>query len=261
MNATQDPDDLLIVDQLLADLDADEADDLRPLLDELRAVAHEGPVPPNRALAALLVDEGDVAGMPTAALPTAPVSAVTSPAAAALLGHTADETADVIDLSRQRERRAARRRRPLAAAVIIAAAALGTAAVGVADSSLRGGLGGGVETIIGTVTGQQNGSPAPARTAPAAPAAGTPAVPPSPEVQLTTPAATSAARPTATASPTQTTTAPSAIQPNLAPSVPAVPLPPGVEPSALPSAPADSLLPKVPSLPLPTSPDLLPGTR
>ncbi|WP_430297044.1 hypothetical protein [Sinomonas sp. B1-1] len=260
MNATQDPDDLLIVDQLLADLAADEAEDLRPLLDELRAVAHEGPVQPNRALAALLVDEGDLAGAPTAALPTAPLSAVTSPAAAALLGHTADETADVVDLSRERERRAARRRRPVAAAVIIAAAALGTAAVGVADSSLRGGLGGGVGTIIGTVTGQQTESPAPERTAPAAPTAGTPAAPPSPEVQLTTPAATSAARPTETPSPTQTA-APSVIHPNLAPSVPTVPLPPGVEPSALPSAPADSLLPKVPLLPLPASPDLLPGTR
>uniref|UniRef100_UPI0039EE346F hypothetical protein n=1 Tax=Sinomonas sp. G460-2 TaxID=3393464 RepID=UPI0039EE346F len=71
MNPTPDPEDLLVIEQLLADTEPEDAEDLRPLLENLRSFAHAGPVEPSPAVAALLLPEpasGEPAAAPTEAL-------------------------------------------------------------------------------------------------------------------------------------------------------------------------------------------------
>ena len=217
MNATRDPNGPAAVDQLLAELDADDATALRPILTGLRSLGQGGPVEPSPAVRALLESDGDA--------PTAPV----------------------VSLDAVRERRGRRsggRRRTLAALALTGALGVGTAAAAVADAGFRENLGQGIATIIGTITGQ----PAPGAPAPQSPPAdGLPAGPATAPVQPATtspapvptaPGATTApaGAPSSSARPTPGLTAPSL------PSLPIdAPLTPPTLPAELPTAPAGTL--------------------
>lgn len=155
MNPTDDHEindraDQRVIDQVLADVEPENADSLRPLLAELRTLAHGEPVAPGPLLETLLLPEQDDA----AASPTAHAE---TPAPTPLR---------LIDGER-RTGRPLRRRRPLAAAVILAAAiGAGTAAAAAADEGFRSTLNDGIGTIVGVL----GGHPAQAPASPAAPA-------------------------------------------------------------------------------------------
>ncbi|GHG42477.1 hypothetical protein GCM10012320_05490 [Sinomonas cellulolyticus] len=168
MTSAPDRDEPGVIDELLAGMGSEDAEPLRPVLEDLRSLAAAAPVLPNRRLAALLVDDTPVTA-PLAVPPTAlhgsahgapeTVALPTSQAAADLLdgirGLRADgggeamvgNRAAVVDLAAARSERAdsertapgqrRRRRRPVATAMAIAlAAGAATAAAAVAQSAL-----------------------------------------------------------------------------------------------------------------------------
>ena len=229
MNATRDPNGLTAVDQLLAELDAEDATALRPVLTGLRSLGQGDPVEPSPAIQALL--------------------------------ESADETpvAPVVSLDAARERRGRRvgdRRRTLAALALTGALGVGTAAAAVADAGFRENLGQGIATIIGTITGQ----PAPSTPAPQSPAAEHIPAPPSTvpvHPSATTPAPAPTA-PGATTAPAGAPTSSSTPTPGLnAPTLPSLPIEAPLTPPTLPAQ-----LPAPPAGTLP-SPDTgqVPGTR
>lgn len=236
MNAMPDADDQRVVDQVLTDLDAERADDLRPLLTELRSLAHGAPVEPG-PLAALLLPEDDdetgAAGESTSAIPTqaAPTTVLRA----------------IPGTGPRRPARATRRRRPLAAAAILAAAAVGAgAAAAAADEGFRSSVNDGISTIVGVLGGHTDPKPTapassvtPQGTVPAAPAPGSAAPTTSPSAGQ--PAPSGDVRPAA--KPTPSATQPGALpqlpSPNLGVPVPTLPAIPGGLPQ--PTAPAGEL--------------------
>ena len=218
MNATRDPHTPAAVDQLLADLDADDAAALRPVLTGLRSLGQGDTVEPSPAVRALLASADEA--------PTAPVLS--------------------LDAARERRgRRLGSRRRTLAALALTGALGVGTAAAAVADAGFRENLGQGIATIIGTITGQ----PAPTTTpAPQSPPAEH--VPASPSAMPVQPAATTPApaptAPGALPAPAGTPSSSAAPTPGLsAPALPRLPidapLTPPTLPAQLPAAPAGAL--------------------
>jgi hypothetical protein len=239
MNATPSADDQRVIDEILTDVEPERADDVRPLLAELRSLAHGEPVAPG-PLAALLLPEDDLYENDGAAssseLPTAP-------AATAVLRAVPGTGAG-------RPARPGRRRRPLAAAAIIAAAAVGAgAAAAAADEGFRSSVNEGISTIVGVLGGHsdpkplQHGSPAsgittttPTSPAPAETPSGSATQPTAPQsVRPEAPRATAAATP----SPTSPGALPQLPGPDLGVPVPTLPTLPGGLPA--PSAPAGQL--------------------
>jgi hypothetical protein len=231
MNTTPDADDQRVIDQVLADLDAERADDLRPLLSELRFLAHGAPVEPGPLAALLLPEDDDGSDVGAEAAPTTVLRAVpgTGP---------------------RRPARAARRRRPLAAAAILAAAAVGAgAAAAAADEGFRSSVNDGISTIVGVLGGHTDPKPpapassvTPQGSVPAAPAPGTAAPTTSPSAGQPTPSedvrsAAPGAKPTPSA--TQPGALPQLPSPNLGVPVPTLPALPGGLPQ--PTAPAGEL--------------------
>ncbi|WP_422935417.1 hypothetical protein [Sinomonas sp. P47F7] len=168
MNPTPDPEDLLVIEQLLADTEPEDAEDLRPLLEDLRSFAHAGPVEPSPAVAALLLS-GPGAAEPAAA-PTEALTAVHSVAEA---GQAKTISLDAVRASRAADQGARRsagrparpgRRRSLAVALALTGAiGAGTAAAAAADEGFRSSLNEGVSTVLGVLTGHV---PAPAQRTP-----------------------------------------------------------------------------------------------
>ncbi|NUP75037.1 MAG: hypothetical protein HOQ07_10375, partial [Sinomonas sp.] len=170
MNPTHDPDDLLVVEELLADTEPEDAAELRPVLEDLRALAHSGPVAPSAAVQALLLPER-----------------VDAPISLDVYRRSAAGSA------RRSARRPYGRRRPLAIAVALTAAVgAGTAAAAVADEGFRSSLNESVSTVVGVLTG--HGVPTPA--APATPAPTAPARPAAPPSNAPEPGRSASAGPT-----------------------------------------------------------------
>ena len=70
MTSAPDPDELGVIDEILAGMGSEDAEPLRPVLEDLRSLATAAPVLPNRRLAALLVDDAPA----TAPLAVAPMA-------------------------------------------------------------------------------------------------------------------------------------------------------------------------------------------
>lgn len=283
MTSAPDPDDLGVVDELLAGMGTEDAEPLRPVLAELRSLAVAGPVLPNRRLAALLVDDAAptaplavLQGTLTAAAhvghteqPSTPATAAlpTSQAAADLLASTrvlpADEAPDagVVALDAARRGRVARRqdspgqrprgRRPVVTAMVIAlAAGAATAAAAVAQSGIFPGPDSGVTRNMGPATGDPRQAPS---EAPGRPDGSiSPRLAPA-EQSPRGPSPASTAGPTLGPSSNPQTSSPAPAEGG-----PAVPLPSLPVPSARPAVPTPA--PTVPDmLPLPRPTGLLPG--
>lgn len=252
MTSAFDPDDLGVVDELLAGMDAEDAESLRPVLSELRGLAESEPVLPNRRISSLLTAE---AAAPTAQLGT--VSARPQPVAP---GEAAvqreSEPATVVDLQAARSARRdlprRRRGRPAMTALIIAitAGAASAGAAAVAQDGFHLWPGSGTAVDGGSTSGHE----------------------PSPTSPGSVPAQLAPAAPAQTAAPTPSdTTAPATLAPEssrpASPGAPSAPAPaskaPVVPLPELPLSPpplAPSTAPTVPQLsPAPTPPSLLPG--
>ncbi|WP_336854942.1 hypothetical protein [Sinomonas albida] len=241
MNPTPDPEDLLVIEQFLADAEAEGAEDLRPLLEDLRSLAHVGPVEPSAAVAALLVDSA------------APVREISATQSAEPETKTISLDAFRASRASQGARRAAvppkrrGRRRPLAVALALTAAiGGGTAAAAAADEGFRSSLNQSVSTVLGVLTGH---APAPAEHTSDVPTE--PAQPVAPS-NVQAPAEPSHAATPGPAAPTQQAPVPAAPEPSpsqkalpglpsLAPPSLPVPLPP--IPSSLPQEPLNPLAP------------------
>ena len=230
MNAMPDADDQRIIDQVLTDLDSESASDLRPLLAELRSLAHGEPVEPG-PLAALLLAAPEASA---AQAPAAEAPATDAPTAVlrAVPGTGPGRTA-----------RPFRRRRPLAAAAILAAAAVGAgAAAAAADEGFRSSVNEGISTIVGVLGGHTEPKPAPISSVstsgslPAAPAPTSPA--PSPSQDASSSATERPTAPDPTAHPSPSSTRPGALpqlpSPNLGVPVPSLPSIPGNLPTTPP---------------------------
>lgn len=266
MTPAADPDNLNGIDELLTDLDSEDAESLKPVLAELRSLADEGPVLPNRRLAALLVDDAQPA---TAMLPL-------SQAAADLLRadlEDSDEATDdgaaratVVDLATIRGERASsgrsggtssrpgRKRRGVVTAVVVALAAAGTAG---AAAVAQDGLGGGITSILGgTAPEQPSPHPQPTLTTPPAVEPHLAPAVPAPAATPSSPAAPASVAPDASK---PATTAPTATPQGGIPAgqLPQLPVaPPSLEPAPSPSVPGLLPLPGVVpgSMPLPGLP-------
>ncbi|WP_077489348.1 hypothetical protein [Sinomonas mesophila] len=218
MNATRDQDGLGAVDQLLAELKADDAAVLRPVLTGLRSLGKGDPVEPSPAVRALLASADEA--------PAAPVVSL-----------------DAAREKRGRRTAGGRRRTLVASLALTGVLGVGTAAAAVADAGFRESLSQGIATIVGTITGSP--APAPAPQSPPAPelpasadvATEIPAAP-TPTSAPTTPGAATApaGAPASSAAPTQGLNAPSL------PSLPIdAPLTPPTLPAELPAPPAGTL--------------------
>ena len=248
--------DQRVIDQVLTEVDPDSAESLRPLLAELRTLAHGETVEPGPLLEALLLPEETAlvseAHAAVAAPPTVPVLRVID-------GDGPGQTAGL-----RRPARPARRRRPLAAALVLTAAiGAGTAAAAAADEGFRSTLNDGLNSVIRVLGGHAANAPAspatPAPTpAPAAPAerGSSPASAPatSPSTAATPHAETPAPSSAATSAP-RTTTGASTASPSPKAGLPGLP-------TQLPSPNLGVPLPKLPPVPgaLPTAPTGLPGS-
>ncbi|WP_138443946.1 hypothetical protein [Sinomonas susongensis] len=256
-----DHNDQKVIDQVLTDVDPDGADSLRPLLAELRTLAHGGPVEPGPLLEALLLPED----RPAAGASGAPGSASA--------GSGADDDTRAVPVlqvlegdgprrpaRRRRAAQPARRRRPLAAALVLTAAiGAGTAAAAAADEGFRSALGDGISSVMSVLGGRPASAPSTPTSPAPAPTGASAATPQSVPSSAAVPNAkpSSGARAASPAPTGPRTTAPGAE----ASTSPEAGL--GGVPSQLPSPNLGIPLPPLPtvpgSLPQPTAPAGLPG--
>lgn len=235
--------DQTVIDQVLTDMDPESTDSLRPLLAELRTLAHGEPVEPGPLLEALLLSDE-----------TLPHET----AATAVPGGAAPVLQVIEGDGPRRPARARRRRRPLAAALVLTAAiGAGTAAAAAADEGFRSTLNDGFNSVIGVLSGHPAGVPSsPAAPAPApAPTAPSAATPDPSSAAGSAGAGVPAPSSAATSAPRTTTDAGSASASPQASH-------PGL-PAQLPSPNLGVPLPKLPTLPgalpQPTAPAGVPG--
>jgi hypothetical protein len=153
-----------IIDQILAEAGLEDADDLRPVLLELRSLGTEQPEPSSEVLA--LMAGGRNAG-PTSAAASSPAPPSAAPSSAAR--PSADLNADkngagthdagstvVVDLAARRRNK---RRLPLTALGVAAALAVGGGAAAAADQGVRDTLHQAFSSIAATFGAGHQGSP------------------------------------------------------------------------------------------------------